>query len=146
MTSEPRSKALVSLGAFIVLALVFCSFFAVNLWQSKNPSLFSFFMVAFLGALSLILAFRMIYNYKIISTGKGKIEVRKKFLFQTKVFLLEELLEVKEESIKTLQVPYRLLTLRFANGFLEISEHEYTNYEALKNYVEKNKPKTKKKK
>jgi uncharacterized membrane protein YbhN (UPF0104 family) len=146
MTSEPRSRALLSLGAFIVLALAFCIFFALSLWQSKNPSLFSFFIVAFLGTLALIMAFRMIYNYKVISTGKGKIEVRKKFLFQTKVFLLEDLIEMEEESIKTFQVPYRLLSLRFSNGFLEISEHEYTNYEALKNYVEKNKPKNKKKK
>jgi hypothetical protein len=145
MQVKPRTQAIYSLIAFLGLAYSFLGIVVYNFSRSKNPGWWYYLIFGFVGGLALIITIRLFFNYKIISAGKGKIEINKPFLFKKTAFELVELLEMKEQIINTMGTSYRLLNLRFPQGFIEISEQEYTNYEAFKNYIEKNKPKKKKK-
>lgn len=145
MISEPRERSTISMFVFsIALILVgiipfrsyFIAFPTPNFWAYS----FIFFWVLGFG-----LIIRWFLTCKTITASQGKIVVVKKFLKTKKIFDMQELSAVKEERINTFSSPYRLLIIQFKNGRLEVSEQEYTNYEKLKNYVQKFIPKEKNK-
>jgi hypothetical protein len=146
MISKPRNNTTISLFSFaIAMILVGILPFQSYLKTFPYPTWWAYSFV-FFWAFGLGLIIRWFLTYKIISFEKGKIIVLKKFLGKRQVFDLENLIEKKEEYIKTFGTAYRLFTLRFENGMLEISEQEYNNYENFKKYVEKSVQKPKKRK
>jgi hypothetical protein len=143
MISEPRERTTISMFVFCTaLILVGIVPFQYYVSAFPKPSFWSYSFI-FFWVFGVGLIIRWFLTYKTITTGNGKIVVFKKYLKTTKIFELSQLKAVKEERINTFSAPYRLLILQFPNGLLEISEQEYTNYEKLKNYVEKNIPKKK---
>ncbi|MCU0444162.1 MAG: hypothetical protein MUE85_04535 [Microscillaceae bacterium] len=144
MLIKPRTSAIYSLVAFLGLAYSFLGLLIYNYVYSRGSGWWYWLGFGFVGGLALVITIRIFYNYKVISVAKGKIIIDKQFLWQKTIFDLSDLLEINEQVINTMGTSYRLLNLRFSQGFVEISEQEYTNYEAFKNYLEKNKPKKKK--
>lgn len=85
-------------------------------------------------------------TYKVITVNKKKLFVKQPYIFRTKIYEMAKLLTMKEEKVKTFNDEYKELHLEFENGKLKVSKQEYTDYERLKSYVDKNKPKKKGKK
>jgi len=139
---KPKGKAIVSLGLFAVICYA-ASLFLVSL-KTKNALAYAGIVV--LTLLGLLINVRMFLAYKVITVNKKKLFVKQPYIFRTKIYELAKLLSVKEEKVKTFNDEYKELHLKFDNGRLKISKQEYTDYEQLKSYVDKNKPKHKKKK
>ncbi|OJJ20232.1 hypothetical protein BKI52_17335 [marine bacterium AO1-C] len=139
---KPKGKAIVSLGLFAVICYA-ASLFLVSL-NSKNTLVYV--GIAALTLLGLIINIRMFLTYKVITVDKKKLFVKQPYIFRTKIYEMAKLISLNEEKVKTFNDEYKELHLKFENGNLKISKQEYTDYEQLKSYVDKNKPKHKKKK
>ncbi len=137
LISRPFARAtqamLLFLGAVYVLLLV------VIYWllQNTENTLWYYVGIAVLLLIGLPITIRFFYNYKVIEAKKGKINIKKPFLLKEKVLMLNDLEESHEQTIKTFNTEYKLFTARFKNGFLEISNQEYDNYDKLKQYIQK---------
>ncbi len=142
--SKPQGRSQQAMMFFLVLCYAGLFFLIYQLWSQQEPSLWTYGGALLIILIAVPITIRNFSNYKIIQAGKGRITVDYRFRLQQKRFELEDLEDVKEETIKTFNTEYKLLSLHFGNGFLEISNQEYTNYEKLKAYVDKNKPKRKK--
>lgn len=82
----------------------------------------------------------MLFGYRTILAEKGKIIVEHKLLRRIRRFDLQNLRDVNETVIKTLNGEYKRLDLRFANGVVSISKQEYESYEQLKSYISQKSP------
>ncbi len=137
LISRPFARAtqamLLFLGAvYVLLALIVYWFL-----QDSQHSFWYYLGIVLLLLIGLPITARFFYNYKIIEAKKGKISIKKPFIFREKVLLLNDLEESKEQTIKTFNAEYKLFTARFKGGFLEISNQEYDNYEKLKQYIQR---------
>ncbi len=139
---KPKGKAIVSLGLFAVICYA-ASLFLVSL---KGKNTLVYVGIVMLTLLGLVINIRMFLTYKVITVSKKKLLVKQPYIFRTKIYEMAHLQSVKEEKVKTFNDEYKELSLKFENGRLKVSKQEYTDYERLKAYIDKNKPKNKKKK
>lgn len=134
---KPKGKAVVSLGLFAVICYA-ASLFLFSL-GAKTTLVYVFIVV--LTLLGIVINIRMFLTYKVITVGKGKLFVKQPYIFRTKTYEMARLQAVNEEKVKTFNDEYKELHLQFEDGKLKINKQEYTDYERLKAYVDKNKPK-----
>lgn len=136
--SRPFARAIRAVWFFIIV-MYLLAFFSIYTWmQHKDGSLLYSIGFGLSLSIALFMSIRFFWNYKIIAAQKGKISVEKPYIFHKKVFNLSQIKEWEEQIIKTFNTEYRLITVRFENGFLEISNQEYDNYDKLKSYIAKN--------
>lgn len=139
---KPKGKAIVSLGLFAVICYG-ASLFLVSI-NSKNTLVYV--GIVLLTIIGLVINIRMFMTYKVITVNKKKLFVKQPYIFRTKIYEMANLQTMREEKVKTFNDEYKELHLTFENGKLKVSKQEYTDYERLKSYVDKNKPKKKGKK
>lgn len=133
---KPKGKAIVSLGLFAVICYA-ASLFLFSL-GAKTTLVYVFIVV--LTLIGVVVNIRMFLTYKVITVGKGKLFVKQPYIFRTKTYEMTRLQLVNEEKVKTFNDEYKELHLQFEDGKLKINKQEYTDYERLKAYVDKNKP------
>lgn len=134
---KPRGRLIRSVAFFLLIC------YGLVLWLIFRGEFnyLSFLGIALLLLIAIPLNVRMVLRYKFIEAAKGKIEVRYPLMFRKDTFKLSDLQEVNEEQVKTFQDIYKELRMQFSNGKLSLSKQEYSDYERLKAYVDKNKPK-----
>lgn len=143
---KPKSASTTALVYFLILCYSITGVGSYNLFYNPGASILYYILFGLVTTVALGITIRLFFNYKIISVQKSKIQVEKPFLRSRKIFLLRQIQAVKEEKIKTYKSEYKLLNIQFENGFLEISNQEYTDYEKFKAYIDKHKPSKKKRK
>ena len=139
---KPKGKAIVSLGLFAVI----CYAASLLLFSIREKSTLIYVFIVLLSVLGLGINIRMFLTYKIVTVGKGKLFVKQPYIFRTKTYDLADLQSVNEETVKTFNDEYKELYLQFDTGKLKLNKQEYTDYGRFKSYIDKNKPKKKKKK
>ncbi len=141
--SRPFARANRAVWSFTIFTYLLAA--ALLYYQTEDATLLYVIGTWLIFSVALTMTVRFFVNYKIIEAKKGKIFIRKTYLKTEKVFLISEIKDWQEQIIKTFNTEYKLLTIRFEKGFLEISNQEYDNYQKLKEYITQNAASQKKK-
>lgn len=134
---KPKGKAIVSLGLFAVI----CYAGSLLLFSVREKTTFIYVSIVLLSLLGVGINIRMFLTYKVITVGKGKLFVKQPYIFRTRTYELVDLQSINEEKVKTFNDEYKELHLQFDTGKLKLNKQEYTDYERLKSYIDKNKSK-----
>lgn len=135
--SRPFARAMRAVWFFLI-GMYLISAILIYWWsQSEEGSIWYTLGISFSLLIALGMTARFFFNYKVIDAQKGKIKVNKPFLMSSKTLVMSDLKEWEEQNIKTFNTEYKLLTVRFHTGFLEISNQEYDNYNKIKSFVMK---------
>jgi len=145
ITARPKNQTIFALGVFVMLCYLLVSWVLWRGLQGETLSLWQYILAGFIFLLAFIINIRIFRNYKFITARKGRIVIDKPFLRRKTILDLKNLENIEEIQIKTFNANYRQLNLFFKDKKLSISEQEYEAYNKLKSYVEKNKPKKRKK-
>ncbi len=131
-TSELRMQSVFSVFIFgTIFILIGIPIFLEWLRTFPLPTWWAYSFI-FFWTLGFGMMIRWFWQSKTITVKNQKITVEYNYRRKTQVFSIKDLETAKEERISTFSTPYRLLHAKFTNGFLEISEQEYTEYEKFK--------------
>ncbi len=106
--------------------------------NSPTPEWYHYALLILFSPLGLGLLFRMIFKYKIVSMGKGSIEINFPSQFSKRTYKLSNILTWSETAIKTAGGKYKELELIFDDKKkLNLSMQEHSNYPQAINYLKK---------
>lgn len=126
---KPKASTLWSIGLFILLCFAGGLFGLSNLFSDVHSAWYNYVLAVVLLPLGLGLLLRMLWNYKNIQIGKGKVEVYYPIRGKKLSFRIKDIETWKEESIKTASGTYRELQIIYGDHKkLDISMQEHTRY------------------
>lgn len=132
-TCKPNPRSLFSLSVFILLCISAATAMILNyknVWYIQ----FGIAITLPLGAAMLL---RIIWDYKIISFRKNRVEVKWPVRLKNKQYPLNEISEWKEEKVKTFGSTFRELTIMSGKEKVKLSNQEFTNYPKAFQYMKK---------
>ena len=136
--SKPKGSTLFSLGIFLLIdiALVVVTFNAMS--NAEAIYWYHYLFLVILIPIGTVVLVKVLLGYKITTIQKGKIETSYPVKFKRESYLLREIEQWREETIKTASGVYQQLEILFNNNKkLTIGKQEHTNYERIKNYLSK---------
>lgn len=134
---KPHHRAVSSIIIFSVISLV------LAFWLRTNEMEFLRFLSGFFLGVGVVLPLRLLYSYRWFRVKKNTLSIKRLLSPKPKKYDLKQLQGLELEAIKTFNANYEQMRLKFPDKTLKISNHEHTNYEALKSYVKRFVPKKK---
>ena len=142
LVSKPNLKTLFSLLIFLAIDLGLLAYLYLKPLKQPEVPFYLQLLVGVLGLVALIILWKIIGAYKILSIQKKKIKVRYPFRpggFETH---LNDLVSWQETVIKTNNTHFKELKIKFeANRVIKISLQENTNYYKVIGFLKRNAPK-----
>lgn len=140
--SKPKFRAISAVGVFVLICLGLGGY-NLHLITKESHWWFNYAMTLLFLPLAGVLLLRLIFNYKLVRIGSGRITIA----FPTRGFkqtrLLNEIDTWDETIIQTTTGVYRHLKISFPNLVVTISQQENTNYEKIMDYLKKKAPRKK---
>jgi len=142
--SKPKSRALFAIGMFVLVCFSLGGY-NLSLIMKGSTWFFNYIMAIVFLPIGIILLFRQLINYKIISLGNGKIQVWYPLRFKVIRISLNKLDSWEETIIQTKTGVYKQLELIFPQNTIKMSLQENSYYQEVVNYFKKKLPKKVKK-
>jgi len=135
---KPKSGTLWSMGLFIVICRVSGGYGLSPMLSDVHAAWYNYVLAVVVLPLGIGLLFRMLWSYKKITIGKGKVEVYYPVRGKKTSFKVGEIDSWKEEIIKTASGTYRELQIKYASKKkLDISMQEHSKYQETVVYFRK---------
>jgi hypothetical protein len=126
---KPKSSTLWSLGLFIIICLAGGIYGLVHLFNDVHAAWYNYVLAVVLLPVGAGLLLRMLWSYKNIRIGKGKVDVYYPIRRKKVSFKLKDINYWTEETIKTASGTYReLRIIHTGKRKLDISMQEHTRY------------------
>lgn len=135
--SRPRTNALFALTVFIIIALSLAYAGIQGPLTSGKWNWYNYIAVYGFGPLAVVLAIRMLINFKLIYLGKGQIEVKYPFRLSARKYNLKELDYWTENRVKTGKTLFREMEIKFPRKKIKISMQENSSYKEIFQYFSK---------
>ncbi len=133
---KPKSSTLASIGLFILISLAGGIYGLFGLINDVHAPWYKYVLAIVLLPLGLAVLIRMLWSYKTIRIGKGKIHVHYPVRMKHTEFVIREIIFWKEETIKTASGTYRELQIKHSvNQTLDISMQEHSKYKETLKYL-----------
>lgn len=142
--SKPKSRALFAIGMFVLVCFSLGGY-NLSLIMKGSTWFFNYIMAIVFLPIGIILLFRQLINYKIISLGNGKIQIWYPLRFKVIRISLNKLDSWEETIIQTKTGVYKQLELIFPQNTIKMSLQENSYYQEVVNYFKKKLPKKVKK-
>ncbi|MGB3616523.1 MAG: hypothetical protein WBA12_00250 [Catalinimonas sp.] len=133
MVVKPKSQSFFALG--VVLALGWVGLVSLLVQNVQRPSVWGLVGIPLLLALVIGLTLKLAWDWKVITTGKGQLEVRQPLLGRRFTLPLGEMESSEEVEIKTPAGTYRQFEMRFARAKITVNEQQHAQYAQLRDYV-----------
>lgn len=144
IVSKPRTSTLTSLGLFLLLVFGLAGATIISMKNSEVDYWYHYLFLAVLLSAGIGLLIKMIVSYKIISIGKGKLNVNYPARFNQKSYSINNIKQWQEVRIKTISGLYQQLEILFNNNEkLTVSRQEHTFYDQIMSYLHQKAPKKK---
>lgn len=138
IVAKPKIGTLFSLGVFILVSLGIAALTASYMLAAQNIAWYQYVIVLVLFPLGLGLAVKVIFGYKIIIIGKGKIEIKFPTRFKKKAYRINEIDYWKETKVKAATGTYKEVEINFTDKKqLYLSYQEHTDYPKVIQYLKK---------
>lgn len=135
---KPKLGTLFSLGIFVVACLSLAGYGGSIIFQNKSPEWYHYVLLLGFGPVGVGLLMRMIFKYKVVSIGKGTIEIRFPSQFKKRSYKVNNIIKWSETAIKTAGGKYKEVELLFDDKRkLNFSMQEHANYPQAINYLKK---------
>ncbi|MGK7391460.1 MAG: hypothetical protein ACNS60_13980 [Candidatus Cyclobacteriaceae bacterium M2_1C_046] len=138
IVSKPRGSTLFSLSVFISIdiALIILTFSSIS--QSEAIYWYHYLFLATLIPIGLIVLIKVLIGYKITIIGKSQIEVSYPVRLKKESYPVKDIIQWREEIIKTVSGVYKQLEIYFSNDKkLTLSKQEHSNYDRIISYLSK---------
>lgn len=136
IVSKPKSQALFAIFMFILICLSLGGYNLLLLIKGSTW-FFNYLMASIFLPLGLILLIRQMVNYKIISIGNDKIQVRYPLRMRTIRVTLNQIEYWQETIIQTKTGVFKQLDIVFGRRTIKMSIQENTRYQETVNYLKK---------
>lgn len=136
IVSKPKVTAVFSLTVFIIICLSVAYVGLNNMIESGEWRWYNYLTVYGFGPLAFILSLRVLFNYKIVSVGKGRVEVWYPFRLTKKKFKAVEMESWKEDIVKTGKTKFRQLKISFSGFTVKLSNQENSSYPKIYGYLD----------
>ncbi|MBL6447309.1 hypothetical protein JMN32_13400 [Fulvivirga sp. 29W222] len=138
IVAKPKVGTLFSLGLFIAISLAVAIYTASFMIDNSDIAWYQYVIVIILFPLSLGLAAKVIFGYKIIAIGKEKLDITFPTRFKKKSYKIKDIDYWKETQVKTATGTYKELEIQFDDKKqLSLSYQEHTDYPKVVNYLKK---------
>ncbi len=138
IVSKPKRNALFAIGLFVLISFSL-GFVNLNIIIQGGARWYNFLIVFTILPFALILLIRQLAGYKIITINKDIIKVAHPFLLKGFGFKVKEITSWEETIIKTKNGYYKELSVRTeSNILLKLTLQENSNYEKVKDFLQKN--------
>ncbi len=108
----------------------------------NNMAVYKIILVAVLGLVGILIVYKIVSAYKIITVDKQKIHVKYPLKFSQLKTNLKALEYWQESIIKTNRSTFKEIKMSFEkNKTIKITFQENTNYEKIRAFLQKNAPK-----
>lgn len=142
ITAKPKVGTLFSLGTFILTSLAIAGVTAWYMLHSNSIAWYQYLIVLILFPLGLGLAAKVIFGYKIVQVGKGRIDISFPVRFKKTGYRLKEIDSWKETQVKAATGTYKEVEINFLDKKqLYLSYQEHTDYLKVIQYLKKKCPK-----
>lgn len=136
IVSKPKSQALFAIFMFILICLSLGGYNLLLLFDGSTW-FFNYIMASIFLPLGLILLIRQMVNYKIISIGNDKIQVRYPLRMRTIRLSLNQIEYWQETIIQTKTGVFKQLDIVFGRRTIKMSIQENSRYQETVNYFKK---------
>lgn len=143
IVSKQKKKALFSIGVFILISIGLGGYNLGLIIKGSNW-FFNYIMAIVFLSIAAVLLLRQLFNYKVISIGKDKIQIWYPLRFRTFRSPLSSVVEWEETIIQTKTGVFKQLDVRLPNRTIKMSIQENSNYQESVNYFKKKLPRLKK--
>ena len=141
LVSKPNIKTLFSLLTFLTVDFGLLIYLYLKPLQQPDAPFYLQLLVVILGLVALIIVWKIIGAYKILSIQKKKIKVHYPFKTGSFESHLNDLINWQETVIKTNNTHFKELKIRFeAKKVVKISLQENTNYDKVIAFLKRNAP------
>lgn len=142
LVSKPNLKTLFSLLTFLAVDFGLLAYLYIGPLQQSNAPFYLQLLMGVLGLVAVIILWKIVGAYKILSIKKKKIEVRYPFRTGSFASNLNQLINWQETVIKTNNTHFKELKIKFEpDKVVKISFQENTNYDKVVAFLRKNAPK-----
>lgn len=142
LVSKPNLKTLFSLLTFLAVDFGLLAYLYFEPLQQPKAPFYLHLLMGILGLVALIITWKIIGAYKILSIQKKKIKVHYPLRAGGFESNLNDLINWQETVIKTNNTHFKELKMKFtANKEVKISLQENTNYDKVVNFLKRNAPK-----
>lgn len=135
---KPKMSTYFSLG--VVVAILIAGLIYILNDFNTGPSFGLWFYLvscSLITVVLLMLLVKMLANYRFLSVGKGKLEIRLPLKAMKKKYLLNQVKAWQEEVVHANKRVFRQITILFDdNNSFSLSNHEHTSYEELLKYFQ----------
>ena len=122
---------------FIIITLSIAYAGMQNVINTGMWKWYNYIALYFFGPLAFVLSIRILFNFKVVSIGKERIEVWYPFRLSRKKYTVGDISQWKESTVKTGKSKFRELEIRFEKRRLKLSNQENSSYDQLLNYLRK---------
>ena len=137
IVSKPKLNALFAIGLFVLISFSL-GFINLNIIIQGGARWYNFLIVFTILPLALIILIRQLAGYKIITIDKDTIKVAHPFLLKGFGFKAKEITGWEETVIKTKNGFFRELSIHTeTNNLLKLTLQENSNYEKVKDFLQK---------
>ncbi|UII32902.1 hypothetical protein LVD17_03540 [Fulvivirga ulvae] len=138
IVAKPKVGTLFSLGLFIAISLSVAIYTAFLMLASNSIAWYQYAIVIILFPLSLGLAVKVVFGYKIISIGKEKLDITFPTRFKRESYKIKDIDYWKETQVKTATGTYKEVEIQFDDKKqLSLSFQEHTDYPKVIQYLKK---------
>ncbi len=134
IVSRPRTNALFALTVFIIISLSLAYAGLQGPINTGEWKWYNYIAVYFFGPLALILAIRMLINFKLIYVAKDRVDIRYPFRLSRNKYSIKELEWWTENRVKTGKTMFRELEMKFPGRKVKISKQENSSYDQIFQY------------
>lgn len=136
IVSKPKSQALFAIGMFILVCISLGGY-NLSLLLKGSTWFFNYIMATVFLSIAFILLARQLFNYKIISIGKEKVQVWYPLRFSTFRKGIKEMNSWEETIIQTKTGVFKQLEIIFPKKIIKMSIQENTYYSEAVEYMKK---------
>ncbi len=141
LVSKPNLKTLFSLLTFLAVDFILLIYLYQKISNQPDNPFYLQLLIGILGLVAIIILWKVMSAYKIISIQKKKIAVKYPLRFGGFQSDLNKLINWQETVIKTNNTLFKELKMKFEpNKVVKISMQENTNYDRVIAFLKKNAP------
>ena len=135
--SKPKSSTLTSIGIFLILVFALTGATLDTMNDSETVYWYHYVFLVILVPTGVGLLFKVVFSYKILSFGKGRIHVKFPARFKERDYAVADILRWQEVRIKTISGVYQQLEISFnEDDKLTLSKQEHTFYDQVHQYLQ----------
>lgn len=140
--SKPKYSTLFSLVIFLAIAYGLVIFTLINFMSAEQKAVYQYAILILISPIAIGVTIKILYSYKTIKIGRGKLVIHYPFRFKSLDFKLRQIEKWEETIIKAGSNVIKELSITFEDQVqVKLTKQENSAYEEIINYLKKKCPK-----